>query len=336
MRHLLFSLTFLFIYSAKAQNYSAKVVDENNEPLVSATVYFDGTTRGVITNLEGIFNIEKPDNVTELRLVITYLGYESLFIDDVENLEQVYRLQPKPENLNVVDLYASPFSREEMLEVFKKNFLGEGKPARQCKILNLDDVIVYFKTENNTLYAESLNPITVQNNYLGYKVSFDLKAFFVKFATKSLDELYQRQAFYAGFSFFEDTDSSLNKRREKVYERSFDKFLKSLVNGDLAKTKFQTGYQGFLLKPEKIFDVKPIENNLFKVSLKPKVIGTFNGKYIPSKIILKYKSEMSTLQFEKPTIRVDQYGNNIDIQNVVLIGELSKSKVALMLPSNYF
>jgi hypothetical protein len=326
---------FFLSLSLHAQELSAEVVDENNQPLVGATVYFDGTTRGVITNLEGVFNIEKPDNLTELRLVITYLGYESLFIDDVESLQEVYQLQPKPENLDQVDLYASPFSRDDMLKVFKRNFLGDGKASRQCEILNIDDIIVYYKVENNTLYAESLNPIIVENDYLGYKINFDLKAFEVKFSIKSIDELYQRQSFYAGFSFFEDINPKKQKRRQKVFERSLNKFLKSLVNNNLEKTKFQVGYQGFLLKPEKIFEVKPIENSLFHVSLKPKVVKTFNEKYVPSKIILKYKNDMSTLQFQKPHIRVDQFGNNIDIQNILLIGEISKNKIAKMLPTNF-
>ncbi len=335
MKHFFYLWVMFSCFSNYAQKFQAKVVDENNQPLVGATVYFDGTTRGVITNLEGVFNIEKPNNLTELRLVITYLGYESLFIDDVENLQKVYQLQPKAENLNTVNLYSSPFSREDMLEVFKRNFLGIGKPARQCEILNLDDVVVYFKTKNNTLYAEALNPIIVQNDYLGYKVNFDLKAFEVKFSTKSLDDLYLKQSFYAGFSFFEDTNPKKEKKRQKVYERSLDKFFKSLVNANLDQTKFQVGYQGFLRKPEKTFDVKPIDNHLFKISLKPEVIKTFNGRYIPSKIILKYKNDMSTIQFQKPQIRVDQFGNNIDIQNILLIGEISKNKIAKMLPTNF-
>jgi hypothetical protein len=74
---------------------------------------------------------------------------------------------------------------------------------------------------------------------------------------------------------------------------------------------------------------------LFKIYLKDEVIKTFNGKYIPSKIILKYQRDLSTLKFQKPYCRVDQYGNNIDIENIWLIGDLSAYKVARMLPTNY-
>lgn len=62
---------------------------------------------------------------------------------------------------------------------------------------------------------------------------------------------------------------------------------------------------------------------------------TFNSKYIPTKITLKHKGELSTLQFQKPHCRVDQFGNNIDIQNVLLIGDLAEYKVTKMLPVNF-
>ena len=311
------------------------VVDENNEPLAGATVYFDGTTRGVITNLDGVFNIDKPENINKPTLVVSYLGYETLFETNIQNLNKIYQLKPKADNLDTVNLYASPFSREEMLEVFKDNFLGRGKPARQCEILNIDDIIVYYVVKEKTLYATSANPIIVQNDYLGYKVKFDLKAFKAKFNTKTLDQKYLNQTFYAGFSFFDDIDPDKSNLRQKVYDRSLDKFFKSLIEGSLEKTKFEVGYRGFIRKPDYIFEITTLENNLYKINLKSNVIKTFNDKYIPSRIILKYKSDMSTLQFQKPYCRVDQFGNNIDIQHVSLIGELSESKVAKMLPTNF-
>lgn len=330
-------LLFLLIISitSHAQKLSAKVVDENNEPLVGATVYFDGTTRGVITGVDGIFNIDKPENLNKPILVITYLGYEALYDTNIENLKKVYQLKPKAESLDIVDLYASPFSREDMLKVFKENFLGKGKAARQTEILNLDDVIVYYVVKENTLYAKSANPIVVQNDYLGYKVKFDLKAFEVEFYTKSLDNQYLKRSFYAGFSFFEDTNPIKAKRREKIYERSLSCFFKNLIENTVDKTNFQVAYKGFLEKPYDILGVKPIEDNLFQIYLKPKVIKALNGKRIPTKILLKYKSSMSTIQFQETYFRAGRFGNNIDLENILLIGDLAESKVAEMLPVNF-
>jgi hypothetical protein len=329
-------ILLLFIsISTQAQKLSAKVVDENNEPLVGATVYFDGTTRGVITNMEGVFSIEKTENISQPILVITYLGYEAMYETKINKLQKVYQLKPKAENLNTVDLYASPFSREDMLKVFKDNFLGKGRPARQCEILNLDDVIVYYVVDENTLYATSANPIIVKNDYLGYNVKFDLKDFQVKYSTKTLDELYMKRTYYAGFTFFEDINPEKKKKRQKVYKSSLSKFFKSLIEDNLDKTKFKVGYKGFIYKTDDVFGVKPLENGIFKIYLKSKVIKFFNFKYIPSKIILKHGGELSTLQFQKPYCRVDQFGNNIDIQNILLIGDLAKSKLSEMLPSNF-
>ncbi|RRO19635.1 carboxypeptidase-like regulatory domain-containing protein [Flavobacteriaceae bacterium 14752] len=328
-------LIFAIAQNTYAQQLKAKVVDENNEPLVGATVYFDGTTRGVITNTDGFFNIKKPENISEPILVITYLGYETLYENNLKNLKNTYQLKPNPENLDTVDLYASPFSRKEMLEVFKANFLGKGRPARQCEILNLDDVIVYYVVKENTLYAKSTNPIIVKNDYLGYKIKFDLKDFQVKYSSKTLDIHYLKQSYYVGFSFFEDINPKKLKRRQKIYESSLNMFFRSLIEDNLDKTKFQVGYKGFLKNPKEIFGVKPIENDFFLIYLRSKVMKTFKSKYIPTKITLKHKGELSTLQFQKPFCRVDQFGNNIDIQNVLLIGDLAESKVAKMLPVNF-
>jgi hypothetical protein len=250
-------------------------------------------------------------------------------------LNKIYQLKPKADNLDTVNLYASPFSREEMLEVFKDNFLGRGKPARQCEILNIDDVIVYYVVKEKTLYATSVNPIIVQNDYLGYKVKFDLKAFEVEFHTKSLNSNYLKRSFHAGFSFFEDTNPKKARIRLKIYERSLSYFFKNFLENTLDKTNFQVAFKGFLEKPNDIFGVKPLKDNLFQIYLKPNFIKDLNGKYIPTKILLKYKSSMSTIQFQKTYFRVSRYGNNIDLENILLIGDLAESRIAKMLPINF-
>jgi len=63
MRYILFlSLIIAVAQNTYAQQLKAKVVDENNEPLVGATVYFDGTTRGVITGMDGFLLLKYLTN----------------------------------------------------------------------------------------------------------------------------------------------------------------------------------------------------------------------------------------------------------------------------------
>jgi len=331
----IFLSIILFSSDLNAQNLSAKVIDENNQPLIGATVYFDGTTRGVITDTDGVFNIKRPENLNNPILVITYLGYENIFESDIDNLKAVYQLQAQTENLDTVNLYGSPFNREDMMKVFKKYFLGEGKAARQCEIENLDDIILYYVVKDNTLYAKSINPIIVNNQYLGYKVKFDLKDFQVKYNYKTLSDQYLKSSFYAGFSFFEDVNPRKERKRIKTYKGSLKHFFKSLINGDLGKTKFILGNDGFVIKPEKVFEVTKIDSLLYKISIKAPIVKSFNGMRISPRIILNYKNEASTFQFSKNEFRVDGFGNNIDIQNFYLIGDLANYRIAKMLPLNF-
>lgn len=331
---LVLSLILFSINSSIAQQLSARVVNEKSEPLTGATVYFDGTTTGVITNLDGIFNIDIPENSSSLVLVITYLGYESIVESDLNNLKDVYRLKPKPVDLDEVNIYQSPFSRSAMLEVFKTYFLGADKAAKRCKILNLDDVILYY-TNSNTLKAKSSLPIVIQNNYLGYRVVFDLRVFEVKYSSKSLDDEFLLESFYAGTSFFEDISPLKNRLRTQVYNTSLNKFFKSLVEDNLNQTDFSLAYKGNELEHEEVFEIKPAEEDLYQISLKPEVYETENGEYIPTKIILKHYFDISNILFLEPHIRVDQFGNNRDIENIRLIGELSNRRIAKMLPTNF-
>ncbi|MEG1545077.1 MAG: carboxypeptidase-like regulatory domain-containing protein, partial [Tannerellaceae bacterium] len=54
------------------------VYDENNQPIIGANVYWQETTEGTTTNLDGYFEIETKGSVR--NLVISYIGYTSSVI----------------------------------------------------------------------------------------------------------------------------------------------------------------------------------------------------------------------------------------------------------------
>ena len=58
---LLVSLIVLTVQTALAQNFSVKgtvVSAEDNEPLIGATILQEGTTNGVVTDIDGNYVIE--------------------------------------------------------------------------------------------------------------------------------------------------------------------------------------------------------------------------------------------------------------------------------------
>ncbi len=85
-----FSLLILMCRIASGQHIiSGKVLEQDTgEPLSFATIILEGTTSGTITNVDGFFTLlDVPD--TLLKLVISYLGYETLIYevtpDDIQS-----------------------------------------------------------------------------------------------------------------------------------------------------------------------------------------------------------------------------------------------------------
>lgn len=51
-----------------------KIVDESGEPLPGATITIEGTTQGTVSDIDGNFALEVPENGT---LIISFIGYET-------------------------------------------------------------------------------------------------------------------------------------------------------------------------------------------------------------------------------------------------------------------
>ena len=70
-------LLFLFIATQTlvAQNIlKGKVIDENNQPVIAASIYWENTQDGVSSDENGDF--ELPLNPSSKNLVISYIGYK--------------------------------------------------------------------------------------------------------------------------------------------------------------------------------------------------------------------------------------------------------------------
>ncbi len=76
------------IYVTKSEGSSGKVIAQidreisgvvidarKNEPVIGATIIIKGTTKGTVTNIDGTFTLNVPDDSNELE--VSYLGYQS-------------------------------------------------------------------------------------------------------------------------------------------------------------------------------------------------------------------------------------------------------------------
>lgn len=56
---------------------SGTITDENNEPLIGATILLEGTSKGVSTNIDGKYVLQIDDNEVNGNLIISFVGYQT-------------------------------------------------------------------------------------------------------------------------------------------------------------------------------------------------------------------------------------------------------------------
>ena len=121
MKNILSFLVFIFLFSVSgyAQEFSAKVLDLKTEsPIPFATIQY-AKNRGVITNDEGFFSINRPVSEME-KLVISSVGYKTLEIDASEVTDNKILLETDVIQLDDVFISDKKLSGEEILEKAKE------------------------------------------------------------------------------------------------------------------------------------------------------------------------------------------------------------------------
>jgi len=339
---LYFILLLLIGLQGKAQVFTGQIVNNKNEALKNVNVYFDATNIGVVTNAKGNFKIEIP-KIENALLVISYLGYETLYISDFSKNESTYKLLPKNNELEEVVLINSTFSRAELLKVFKREFLGKNR--KSCLILNEEAIRIKFDEQSNTISAFSNEDLIIVNKRLNYKIRFNLIDFEAQLTYKKLDPRYLKQAVFYGTSFFEDHAELKNKhikRRKKAYLGSIQHFFKSLYTGEVEENGFSVYKNSFQVFSDSVLEVKKNNTGSFlKLGVSDAQenaeVYKSNSKEVPYffRISLLYNKDQTDIKFTTNTIQFDQFGNYSPIQNVLLIGEMAENKLGGMLPSNY-
>lgn len=323
LRLLLIFLTLPFLSVSQVLN--GNVLDAStNQPIESVSIYFDNTTIGTTTNEKGEFTIAYTDAV-QSTLVISYLGYEKIFVVDYRNRTNVTILLKEALNeLDTVVIDANDgMSRAEKLRRFRKEFLGTSDNARSCKILNEKDLRFKYNKRTKTLMAWSNAPVLVKNNNLQYEISFDIIDFeLVMIGWNSTSVVY------TGTSFYKDLNKKgkkrIQKNREKAYTGSVLHFMRALYNKNLEDEGYIFGKKGFKVDPYDFFTIYNTDNLGYKtIALK-------------EKLDIFYKGDMeSSIQTTTPEFRVDKYGNYDPIPNVLFGGNMGSQRVGDALPLDF-
>ncbi|MDR1090751.1 MAG: carboxypeptidase-like regulatory domain-containing protein [Prevotella sp.] len=354
MRKIFFFLLISVTIFSQAQVLRGKVYDaESKEAIVSATVYLNGTSYGTMSGSNGEF-VLNVGKVINTELIVSLMGYKNTIVPDpfVEMPSQIY-LEQNPKQLDDI-IIASPFGRAQMMEVFKKHFLGNDQFGKACRITsNEDEIKLSYDTSGKTLAARSDNPIVIENKRLGYTVTFSLMGFKLIYNSVSIEEFNLLRTYLFGTSSFKETDEGMSKKiiknRAKAYRESINYFFKNFANNTLTEAKCRIFNRSVPISRDAYFQVTDTTNNMRKVEvltgtdINKKMWDDFcpvgeTGEKIEAKINILYgKKFQSSLILNTKSFLIDEYGNvdNVNIRKLIFSGFLSNNRIGRMLPFDF-
>ena len=332
----LFSLLILFSSISFAQVVKGKIVDEKNQPLPGANIYFDGTSIATIADKDGAFQLQYGGKINSI-LAVSFIGYQTQYIKDYDNGKELNIVLKEAVNiLNEVVLKKDRFSRKQKLKLFREQFLGQTIVGRKAKIENEDDLYFDYDETTNTFKAYSDKPLIINNALLGYKINYELVDFEVKFFSASISSSDVYRSFYLGLSRYEEieTNPKILKQRQKCYEGSQLQFFRNLANNIWNKDNFLLFVDKFQDNPNDYFKITGDSDTkqVFVTKQNKSLVGK---KFVAEFNLLYKKKQQSKIIFETDTFFVDQFGNNSNVDNMIFSGYIAQLKVADMVPLNY-
>lgn len=316
-------LLFYTALSFSQLTIKGKVHNNIHEPLEGASVYFNNTTVGTITNSKGEFELKIQEG--NYNLIVSYIGYKTKkILINSENKHQKITIQLQ-EDTNVLNevvikdiVYDYKWKRD--LFFFKRAFFGRSAASKKCKIVNEKDLYFSFDETTNIFHAYAKKSLIIKNKELGYLITYDLVDF-----VKQDDKI-----FFSGYVQFKDLRKNVSKKwrqnRLKAFNGSRMHFLRSLLQNKTEEEGFIIHRFSKIVNPERPSDeqielarktLKPIyaQVDFDKVIVQPKTkidsalvtirkfslpkyLDYFTEKNISDKHILSYEENIPYLDFK--------------------------------------
>ncbi len=325
---LLFSFISLFV-TVQNQVIKGSVLDnKSKEPILFASVYFNGTFNGTTSDENGNFEF----NVTKthsMPLTISAIGYYSTTLTDYSTEETlIIYLKPKTFKLNEVDIHSKSLvkKRKKNLKTFKEIFLGTGNNASSCNIHNEEDITFNYDSDRDTLKAFASKPILITNNALGYEISYTLDKF--EYHKKNQTFLFKgNYIFRKDFELDEKDKQDYKIRRKEAYLGSRMHFFRALWRNDIKSADF-------IIKTSEGEDLKYADIVILKDSYLKDAIYRYKRFFTSStNLNIYHTGSISTVIFHKPEVyfnEVGYFGEGLEWD-----GEMVKKRTGDLLPYEY-
>jgi hypothetical protein len=209
-----------------------KVIDSaTRQPLTGASVFCQSTTKGTLSNNDGLFYMRLPNGGYDL--VITYTGYEkkTMRISNTHASTDTLLIEMPKEDKSLEEVAVVATNEvadgwTKYGQFFLDNFIGTTPATAQCKFQNPEVLHFFYTKKRNRLKVTSKEDLIIMNYALGYKIHYQLDSFSYDYNTNISQ--------YTGSPFFEEIDSTADmksawkKNRAHTYLGSRLHFMRSL------------------------------------------------------------------------------------------------------------
>lgn len=332
--------TLLIVPAAAAQDKALSVItgtvidSESKAPLAAASIYFAGTTIGTIAHANGKYTltVQRPGNY---ELIISMVGYEmqkmKMFIPSGVEETFNFQLSPKPVDVKTVEVRGINQSEwKSNLALFSRKLIGNIGDAGKCEIENKE--IINFQWAKDTLIVSADKPVVVINNYLGYKIVFEIKVY--RYNTKTTAQEFSFKSFFIELKpKNEEQKEEWNENREKAFFGSPVHFLWALKYDRLSDEGFKVNFSsdpftGNVREYEEVKSSKDLQEGKQAAG---EIHYTFSGFL---KICYK-NDQVSYILMREPFFTIDSYGIANNHLPFLCTGYWADLGAAIMKPSDY-
>lgn len=236
---LILALSFIAIFSFAQFTIKGKVVDaQTKEPLPSASVFAQNTTKGTTTDTAGNFTLYLDKGGYEI--IFSFTGYASKTINAEGSSKELTVELSKADNTMAEVIIKSSNELEDGWErygsFFLKHFIGATPFADSCTLLNPQALkFLYFK-KSDRLKILATEPLQIANRSLGYDLRYELDSFVYYFKTDM--NSYRGLCLYTEIDGTPEEKLMWKKNREEAYYGSRLHFLRSYYDSTLKEDGF--------------------------------------------------------------------------------------------------
>ena len=234
-----------FYLHSNGQVISGIIIDATTkETIPNATVYYDQTFNGTISDKNGHFELPVLNNGS-LPLVFSAIGYYSVSYRKYHESEFMeICLQSKVYSIEEISINSKSLEkiRKRYLRIFKKQFQGTTSNAKHCEILNEKDITFNYNSDSDTIKAYAMQPIKILNYALGYKIIYYLNKF--EYSKKAASvSIRGTSIFNEDLNISGKSKKSYSNNRLYSYYGSRMHFIRSLYLDSLSKADYQVRNQ---------------------------------------------------------------------------------------------